>query len=153
MRRNGRFVWSKALICLFDLFMAPTLRYGRISFTHVRMSCIWFSHNNLNTSYVNHSELIQKVMNHKRKVKLDYSKPSSKNMTYRRISPLHKSRSLWVSIFTVFAVFRLLTDFVCLWVLTFPLEDCSEFGNFVITLMIVWYSYNIMVLFQYFVKT
>jgi hypothetical protein len=25
--------------------------------------------------------------------------------------------------------------FIYLWVLTFPLEDCSEFGNFVITLM------------------
>ena len=33
-------------------------------------------------------------------------------------------------------VFRLLTDFylfIYLWVLTFPLEDCSVFGNFVIT--------------------
>ena len=28
-----------------------------------------------------------------------------------------------------------LTDFVCLYTLTFPLEDCSEFGNFVITLI------------------
>ena len=27
--------------------------------------------------------------------------------------------------------------FICLWVLTFPLLDCSEFGNFVITL--IWY--------------
>jgi hypothetical protein len=39
----------------------------------------------------------------------------------------------------VFTVFRLLTDFVCLltdlWVLPFPLEDCSVFGNFVITLI------------------
>ena len=26
--------------------------------------------------------------------------------------------------------------FINLWVLTFPLEDCSEFGNFVITLII-----------------
>ena len=26
--------------------------------------------------------------------------------------------------------------FIYLWVLTFPLEDCSEFGNFVITLML-----------------
>ena len=25
--------------------------------------------------------------------------------------------------------------FIYLWVLTFPLEDCSEFGNFVITLI------------------
>ena len=32
-----------------------------------------------------------------------------------------------------FPVFRLLTDFVCL--LTFPLEDCSVFGNFGITLI------------------
>ena len=26
--------------------------------------------------------------------------------------------------------------FIYLWVLTFPLEDCSEFGNFVITLIV-----------------
>jgi hypothetical protein len=25
--------------------------------------------------------------------------------------------------------------FIYLWVLTFPLEDCSEFGNFVLTLI------------------
>ena len=25
--------------------------------------------------------------------------------------------------------------FICLWVLPFPLEDCSEFGNFVINLI------------------
>ena len=28
--------------------------------------------------------------------------------------------------------------FIYLWVLTFPLEDCSEFGNFVITLICSW---------------
>jgi len=39
----------------------------------------------------------------------------------------------------VFSVFRLLTDFVCLLTYEFlplPLEDCSVFGNFVITLII-----------------
>jgi hypothetical protein len=30
---------------------------------------------------------------------------------------------------------RLLTDFIYLRVLTFPLEDCSEFDNFVVTLI------------------
>jgi hypothetical protein len=33
--------------------------------------------------------------------------------------------------------------FIYLWVLTFPLEDCSEFGNFVITLIYkYWYNLN-----------
>jgi hypothetical protein len=39
-----------------------------------------------------------------------------------------------------FTVFRLLTDFflfIYLWVLTFPLEDCSKFSNFVITLFLI----------------
>jgi hypothetical protein len=34
--------------------------------------------------------------------------------------------------------------FIYLWVLTFPLEDCSEFGNFVITLIYIlmwWFWY------------
>ena len=35
-----------------------------------------------------------------------------------------------VRVITVFPVFCLLTDFVCLYI-----EDCSEFGNFVITLI------------------
>jgi hypothetical protein len=32
--------------------------------------------------------------------------------------------------------------FIYLWVLTFPLEDCSEFGNFVITLILIWILNN-----------
>jgi hypothetical protein len=41
----------------------------------------------------------------------------------------------WVHlVITVFTVFWLLTDFVCLY--TYELEDCSEFGNFVITLIV-----------------
>jgi hypothetical protein len=33
--------------------------------------------------------------------------------------------------------------FIYLWVLTFPLLDCSEFGNFVITLICIWYCESI----------
>ena len=43
-----------------------------------------------------------------------------------------KSGSLRFSQFSVFDWFCL---FIYLWVLTLPLEDCSEFGNFVITLI------------------
>ena len=46
-----------------------------------------------------------------------------------------------VRVITVFKVFQLLTDFflfIYFWVLTFPLEDCSEFGNFVIILILSW---------------
>ena len=32
--------------------------------------------------------------------------------------------------------------FICLWVLTFPLLDCSEFGNFVITLIYCLFTYS-----------
>jgi hypothetical protein len=34
--------------------------------------------------------------------------------------------------------------FIYLWVLTFPLEDCSECGNFVITLIYYIYESNIL---------
>jgi hypothetical protein len=37
--------------------------------------------------------------------------------------------------FHSFAVVDRFCLFIYLWVLTFPLEDCSEFGNFVITLI------------------
>jgi hypothetical protein len=33
--------------------------------------------------------------------------------------------------------------FIYLWVLTFPLEDCSEFGNFAITLICYRYTYTL----------
>ena len=32
--------------------------------------------------------------------------------------------------------------FIYLWVLTFPLLDCSEFGNFVITLIDQWHNFD-----------
>jgi hypothetical protein len=37
--------------------------------------------------------------------------------------------------FHIFSVVDWFCLFIYLWVLTFPLEDCSEFGNFVITLI------------------
>jgi hypothetical protein len=37
--------------------------------------------------------------------------------------------------FHFFSVVDWFCLFIYLWVLTFPLEDCSEFGNFVITLI------------------
>ena len=48
-----------------------------------------------------------------------------------------------VVVITVFTVFRLLTDFVFLYTYAFWLSflDCSEFGNFVITL-----NYNLLLL-------
>ena len=45
-----------------------------------------------------------------------------------------------VMVIAVFPIFRLFFVWFCLfvdlWVLTFPLEDCSVFGNFVITLIV-----------------
>ena len=40
--------------------------------------------------------------------------------------------------------------FIYLWVLTFPLLDCSEFGNFVITLICIWYCESIFIRWQQF---
>ena len=48
---------------------------------------------------------------------------------------LHLSFSLFHYGFHSFSVVDWFCLFIYLWVLTFPLEDCSEFGNFVITLI------------------
>jgi hypothetical protein len=49
---------------------------------------------------------------------------------------------LFLDLFSQFSVVDWFCLFIYLWVLTFPLLDCSEFGNFVITLTYIYSAYN-----------